>query len=167
MTCLMRLGTHVKGSIQATSCLATPRLPEEYYKDWTRHRPFEHTSPCSGGQFGQAKFALSWTASPPDKATSVDQKKGHWQLFLVWRLTLLSGPRWTGGTRSTYNTPPEPGCIVKQSLHFTSTAQTKAGWYSRRKVVPSRKVKPFRFCRTTALGSVKSPLFIPFFNQSD
>jgi len=28
------------------------------------------------------------TASPLDKATSVDQKTGHWQLFLVLRLKL-------------------------------------------------------------------------------
>ena len=48
VTCLMRLGTLVKGSSQATSCFAAPRLPEEYYKDRTRHRPFDHTSPCSG-----------------------------------------------------------------------------------------------------------------------
>ena len=43
------------------SCLATPRLPEEYYKDWTRHRPFDHTSPCSGRPIWTSQIcAIGW-----------------------------------------------------------------------------------------------------------
>ena len=62
MTNLKRLGTLVKGSSQAALCLATPRLPVEHYKNWTRHRPFDSTSSCR-----ERLIWTSQTAFPLDK----------------------------------------------------------------------------------------------------
>jgi len=42
-------------------------------------------------------------------------------------------------SRSTYNTPSEPQGTARQSFVFTSAAQTKLGWYSRRRAEPSGK----------------------------
>jgi len=49
------------------------------------------------------------------------------------------------GIHSTHNTPSEPQGTARQSFLFTSAAQTKVGWYSRRRVEPSGKDKPFRW----------------------
>jgi len=63
MTNLKWLGTLVKGSSQAILCFATPRLPVEHYKNWTRQRPFDDTSSCRG-----RLIRTSQTASPLDKS---------------------------------------------------------------------------------------------------
>jgi len=63
MTSLKRLGTLVKGLSQAVICLATPRLPVEHYKNWTRHQPFDDTSSCR-----ERLIWTSQTASPLDKS---------------------------------------------------------------------------------------------------
>ena len=62
MTSLKRLGTLVRGSSQAVLCLATPRLPVEHCKNWTRHRPFDDINSCRG-----RLIWTSQTATPLDK----------------------------------------------------------------------------------------------------
>jgi len=56
------LGTFAKGSSQTVFCLATPRLPVEHYKNWTRQLPFDNTSSCRG-----RLIWASQTVSPLDK----------------------------------------------------------------------------------------------------
>jgi len=99
MTSLKRLGTLVKGSSQAAFCLATPRLPVEHYKNWTRHQPFDDISSCRG-----QRLWTSQIATPLDKSLFEE-------LTLQHVIVLLHTKK-----RSTYNETPEPGYIVRQSL---------------------------------------------------
>ena len=154
MTCLMRLGTLVKGSSQATSCLATPRLPEEYYKDWTRHQPFDHTSPCSGRPIWTSQIcAIGWQHLL--RASHFCKLKTNLVSFLGWRTQAanLDMGLLTLGAALTV--------LRRQSLQrFISD-----GW-------PEWAEPPEREWSQVMLaalwpGSVKSALFILFFNQAD
>jgi len=103
MTSLKRFGTLVKGSSQAALCLATPRLPVEHYKNWTRPLPFDDTSSCRG--------RLIWTSqtvSPLDKPLFEELT-----LQQVSSLQQVNKPGYIVLTLQQVN---KPGYIVRQSL---------------------------------------------------
>jgi len=152
VTSLMRLGALVKGSSQATSCLATPRLPEEYYKDWTRHRPFDHTSPCSGRPVWTSQIcAIGWQHLP---------WTSH---FCKLKTNLVSFLGWTQAANLNRGSLTEGAALTvlrRQSLRsFTSDGWPK--WAE----PPEREWNQVMLA-ALSLCSVKLPLFILFFNHS-
>jgi len=70
-------------------------------------------------------------------------------IFSVKTQTVNTNGAPTDGIHSTHNTPSESQGAARQSFVFTSAAQTKAGWYSRRRAEPPGKDKPFRWSSTT------------------
>ena len=149
----MRLGTLVKGSSQATSCFAAPRLPEEYYKDWTRHRPFDHTSPCSGRPIWTNQIcAIGWQRLP--QTSHFCKLKTNLVSLLGWRTQAVNLNRGslTVGAALTV--------LRRQSLgSFISDGWPK--WAE----PPEREWRQVMLA-TLCLCSMKLPLFILFFNHS-
>ena len=43
-------------------CLATPTLPVEHYKNWTRQLPFDNTNSCRGRLIWTSQIVPPWTS---------------------------------------------------------------------------------------------------------
>jgi len=108
VTSLKRLGALVKGSSQAINCLATLRLPEEYYKNWTRHRPFDDTSSCSrAANLDKPNLRYHPTAFTLDKPLFQTKNEPSF-VFRLKNSSCIPDHRIPGGAYSTYHIPSEP-----------------------------------------------------------